>query len=79
MPWYRRMAWCFYPRILVLGMGRFQGSCSFILSVANSHTSQVLSVSLYYVIDRSGVHKSRLVDLLVCVVRVHRLILPSLP
>ena len=33
MAWYRRMTWCFYPSILVLGMGRFQGFCSFMISV----------------------------------------------
>ena len=32
----RRMAWCFYPRILVLVMGGFQTDCSFILSVAST-------------------------------------------
>ena len=30
MPWYRRLAWCFYPRILVLGMGRFQAGVAFL-------------------------------------------------
>ena len=29
MPWYRRVAWCFYHIILVLGMGRFQAVVSF--------------------------------------------------
>ena len=30
MPWYRRMAWSFYHRILVLGTGRFQAAVSFL-------------------------------------------------
>ena len=33
MSWYRRMAWFFYPRILVLSMGGFQGLCSLVLGV----------------------------------------------
>ena len=30
MPWFRRIAWCFYHRILVLRMGRFQAVVSFL-------------------------------------------------
>ena len=30
MPWYRRLAWAFYPRILVLGMGRFEAGGAFL-------------------------------------------------
>ena len=44
MPWYRRMTWWLYPRILVLGMGRFQGFCSFTLSVGNANISIVREV-----------------------------------
>ena len=35
MPRYRRLAWSFYPRILVLGMGRFQAAVAFLALVAN--------------------------------------------
>ena len=30
MPWYRRLAWSFYLRILVLGMGMFQAGVAFL-------------------------------------------------
>ena len=29
MQWYRRMAWCLYPRNVVLGMGGIQAAVSF--------------------------------------------------
>ena len=35
LPWYRRLAWSFYPIILVLGMGMFQGYCSCTLRVVS--------------------------------------------
>ena len=38
------MAWGFRPRVLVLGMGRFQGFCSFTLSVGNANISIVREV-----------------------------------
>ena len=36
MPWYRRLAWSFYPRILVLGMGRFRAAVAFLAWVVLS-------------------------------------------
>ena len=33
MPWHRRLAWSFYLRILVLGMGMFQARVEYIDSI----------------------------------------------
>ena len=39
MPWYRRLAWSFYPRILVLGMGMFQAGVAFLAWLATYCTA----------------------------------------
>ena len=42
MPWYRSLAWSFYLRFLVLGMGRFQAGVVFLAWISDSRapTSQ---------------------------------------
>ena len=45
MPWYRRLAWSFYPRILVLRMGRCQAVDAFLVWITSLPPPWILSLS----------------------------------
>ena len=48
MPWYRRMVWYFYPRILVLGMGRIRAVVSFLAWVQERASKGVFCTTSVY-------------------------------
>ena len=44
MTWYRRLAWLFYPRILVLGMGRFQAVVALLAWVLHAPAGEAQAI-----------------------------------